>query len=228
MYKHPMLSVKEAASALGCDERWIREKLNQGTLKGEKRTIGLKDKWFVYKGEIDAALAKKGAPVSNNIQSEESDSAYFGVEEETIDVKAEPQVESENKYISGLEEIVKVIANQFAEKLDQQKEFTQQLQRELEDKDRQLKLLPDLEKKLAEAQAKEFEVRALEKQLLALEEEKAKAEKTAESLIEKISTEKDAQISQMQEELEAISSKVQELQKPWWKKWFSSTESIQS
>lgn len=228
MYKHPMLTVKEAAAALGCDERWIREKLNQGTLKGEKRTIGLKDKWFVYKGEIDSALAKKGTPASSNLQSDESNADYFGVEEETIDVNAETQVESENKYISGLEEIVKVIANQFAEKLDQQKEFTQQLQRELEDKDRQLKLLPDLEKKLAEAQAKEFEVRALEKQLSALEEEKAEAEKTAESLIEKISSEKDAQIIQMQEELAAINNKLQELQKPWWKKWFSSNEPTQS
>lgn len=60
MYKHPMLSVKEAAAALGCDERWIRERLNQGQLKGEKKNIGAKEKWFVYKGEIDAALARKG------------------------------------------------------------------------------------------------------------------------------------------------------------------------
>lgn len=64
MYKHPMLSVKEAAAALGCDERWIREKLNQGQLKGEKKNIGMKEKWFVYKGEIDAALARKGPPGS--------------------------------------------------------------------------------------------------------------------------------------------------------------------
>ncbi|MDX2106222.1 MAG: hypothetical protein SFY67_07455 [Candidatus Melainabacteria bacterium] len=228
MYKHPMLSVKEAAAALGCDERWIREKLNQGTLKGEKRTIGLKDKWFVYKGEIDAALAKKGTPAVNATNVEEADSSYFGVEEETIDVKAESQSDTDNRYIAGLEEIVKVIANQFAEKLDQQKEFTQQLQRELEDKDRQLKLLPDLEKKLAEAQEKEFEMKALEKQLLALEEKKAEAQKAAEEIIEKISSEKDTQINQMQEELLAINNKLQELQKPWWKKWFSSNETTQS
>lgn len=60
MYKHPMLSVKEAAVMLGCDERWIRERLNQGHLKGEKKNIGAKEKWFVYKSEIDAALARKG------------------------------------------------------------------------------------------------------------------------------------------------------------------------
>lgn len=77
MYKHPMLSVKEAAAALGCDERWIREKLNQGQLKGEKRTIGMKDKWFVYKGEIDAAIARKGphAPLEQTIESAQTNFA---------------------------------------------------------------------------------------------------------------------------------------------------------
>ena len=77
MYKHPMLSVKEAAAALGCDERWIREKLNQGQLKGEKRTIGMKDKWFVYKGEIDAAIARKGphAPLDQSMESSQTNFA---------------------------------------------------------------------------------------------------------------------------------------------------------
>lgn len=59
MNKHPMLSVKEAANLMGCDERWVRERLNQGQLKGEKKSIGLKEKWFVYAGEVEAALARR-------------------------------------------------------------------------------------------------------------------------------------------------------------------------
>lgn len=59
MNKHPMLSVKEAAQLMGCDERWVRERLNQGQLKGEKKNIGLKEKWFVYAGEVEAALEKR-------------------------------------------------------------------------------------------------------------------------------------------------------------------------
>src|ERR1700678_2623645 len=59
MNKHPMLSVKEAAQLMGCDERWVRERLNQGQLKGEKKNIGLKEKWFVYSGEVEAALEKR-------------------------------------------------------------------------------------------------------------------------------------------------------------------------
>ena len=63
MNKHPMLSVKEAAQIMGCDERWVRERLNQGQLKGEKKNIGLKEKWFVYAGEVEAALEKRnGVP----------------------------------------------------------------------------------------------------------------------------------------------------------------------
>jgi DNA repair exonuclease SbcCD ATPase subunit len=59
MNKHPMLSVKEAAQLMGCDERWVRERLNQGQLKGEKKNIGLKEKWFVYAGEVEAALERR-------------------------------------------------------------------------------------------------------------------------------------------------------------------------
>lgn len=64
MNKHPMLSVKEAANLMGCDERWVRERLNQGQLKGEKKNIGLKEKWFVYAGEVEAALAKRAGTAS--------------------------------------------------------------------------------------------------------------------------------------------------------------------
>lgn len=54
---------------MGCDERWVRERLNQGQLKGEKKNIGLKEKWFVYAGEVEAALARRTG--SSNINSSE-------------------------------------------------------------------------------------------------------------------------------------------------------------
>lgn len=66
MNKHPMLSVKEAANLMGCDERWVRERLNQGQLKGEKKNIGLKEKWFVYAGEVEAALARRTGTTNLN------------------------------------------------------------------------------------------------------------------------------------------------------------------
>ncbi len=171
MHKHPMLSVKEAASLLGCDERWIRERLNQGQLKGEKRFIGLKEKWFIYRGEIDAALARKGvAKAEDSIKpsfEESSDGTeYFGVDSSVEDVET---IEIENASQTSITELVRVIANEFAEKLDQQRELNWQLKVELEEKERQLRLIPDLqvqaERERKEAELKALEAIALEKQI---------------------------------------------------------------
>jgi hypothetical protein len=54
------LTVKQVATALGIDERSVREKLQQGTLKGNKKTVGQKDQWFVHQRDLDAELARRG------------------------------------------------------------------------------------------------------------------------------------------------------------------------
>src|ERR1700726_3582171 len=56
--KTPMVTTKQAAAALGIDERTIEERLVTGHLKGEKHHILFKEKWFVYKSEVDALIAK--------------------------------------------------------------------------------------------------------------------------------------------------------------------------
>ena len=73
MQKHPMLSVKEAAEALKIDERSVRDRLTNGTLKGEKKMVGLREKWYVYSSAIQSALAKQddfGGALSFNIPVE--------------------------------------------------------------------------------------------------------------------------------------------------------------
>jgi len=209
MQKHPMVSVKEAAAALGCDERWVREKLNQGQLKGEKKTIGMKEKWFVYKGEIDAAVAKRG----NSVTPEAIDQQYFGVADEVVDaVEANQDQSNELPANASITEIVRAIANEFADKLNEEKRVNLVLQSELEQKDRQLRLLPDLQKqaedehKAAEMQA--LEVEALKKQIAAMEEQRQDLEARA------------GQASELASDLQALKSKVEELQKPWWRKLF--------
>lgn len=72
MQKHPMLSVKEAAEALRIDERSVRDRLTNGTLKGEKKMVGLREKWFIYSGAVQSALAKQddlGAMFAKNADS---------------------------------------------------------------------------------------------------------------------------------------------------------------
>ncbi|MBX9686284.1 MAG: helix-turn-helix domain-containing protein [Candidatus Obscuribacterales bacterium] len=65
-----MLTVKQVAAALGIDERSVREKLNQGTLKGTKKTIGQKDQWFVHQRDLDAELVRRGlSPINRTGES---------------------------------------------------------------------------------------------------------------------------------------------------------------
>jgi len=54
-----MISVKEAAALLDLDERSIRERLINGNLRGEKRSHGQRDKWYVYAGAIETELKQK-------------------------------------------------------------------------------------------------------------------------------------------------------------------------
>jgi len=62
MRMHPLVTVKKAASILGVGKETIREKLMSGELKGEIRRIGLKDKWFIYSGEVDYLLENQRLP----------------------------------------------------------------------------------------------------------------------------------------------------------------------
>ena len=89
----------------------------------------------------------------------------------------------------------------------------------IEEQSRQLRLLPDFQKRAedekdrAEEERKSAELRALEiealnKQVAAMEEEK--------HLLEA----KVVEAASLAEDLQSLKSKVDELQKPWWKKWF--------
>jgi hypothetical protein len=62
MRVHPLVTVKKAASLLGVDKNVIREKLRSGELKGELRRVGMKDKWFVYSGEVDFLIENHRLP----------------------------------------------------------------------------------------------------------------------------------------------------------------------
>jgi len=53
-----MISVKDAAALLGCDKKYVREKLDQGLFKGEKRLDGEKEKWFVQRKDVEAELSR--------------------------------------------------------------------------------------------------------------------------------------------------------------------------
>lgn len=94
MQKHPMLSVKEAAEALRIDERSVRDRLTNGTLKGEKKMVGLREKWFIYSGAVQSALAKQDDMnfIGNSVAIQESN------EPQTIDATSVPFTETDDSF----------------------------------------------------------------------------------------------------------------------------------
>lgn len=94
MQKHPMLSVKEAAEALRIDERSVRDRLTNGTLKGEKKMVGLREKWFIYSGAVQSALAKQDDMnfIGNSVAVQESN------EPQTIDATPVPFTETDDSF----------------------------------------------------------------------------------------------------------------------------------
>jgi hypothetical protein len=52
MQIHPLFSVKKAAEVLGVEKQFLREQLENGAIRGEKRRVGERDKWFIYHGEV--------------------------------------------------------------------------------------------------------------------------------------------------------------------------------
>lgn len=236
--KNPMVTVAEAAIALGIDERTVREKLSKDEWKGEKRMIGMKEKWFMYRGELDRQVERlkilrpKERVSTNGMESVfESSEA---IEAETVDAQTVEIKNSEraDESISiAIDEVISKLTEQFSKQLNVEKEVVFSLKKELEDKERQLRLLPDFQKQAEDerkaAELKELEAEALRKQIEAMQELQAQAERSkqlAEDELQRLTQEKEAQITAVQDQLQALSAKVQELQKPkpsWWQKLFA-------
>jgi hypothetical protein len=53
MQSQPLVTVKQASMLLGVERGLLREKLKEGAIKGERRRVGNKDRWFVHSGELD-------------------------------------------------------------------------------------------------------------------------------------------------------------------------------
>jgi hypothetical protein len=68
MQMQPMVTVKRAAALLGIDKSVLRQRVSEGSLKGERRMIGSKEKWFLYCGELDALLDQRFADPSERAE----------------------------------------------------------------------------------------------------------------------------------------------------------------
>lgn len=260
------LSVKQVADVLGVSERAILKRLNNGQLKGTRRTNKYNTEvWWVYPNkDIRTALEESGRIdiLGGNDALSESDvvealdaQTIFEPPDDVLDASAtdrkggdsSPEREGQGAWAgqtraaaNGVaEELWSNLINRFLGELKERDQLIGAMRNELSDKDRQLKLLPDLEKQAeAERQAaelKELEAVALRKQIAAMQAEQTEADQAkqelertlvenqrkAEEEIERLKEEKEAQVKAIQEQFQALSATVQDLQKPWWKKLFS-------
>lgn len=176
------LTVKETAKVLGVSVRTIQNRLASNELSGKRITnqYGTSE-WRVWPNkEILEKL--KDFPADEFTTGGDRPSEEFQGGDSSAVLEAET-VESDNYYEDAqapIKSMIREMSQQFAEQLSKEKQLNFQLQRELQEKDAQLKLLPDFQKEAEErrkeAEAKELEAIALAKQVEAmrvLAEEKA-------------------------------------------------------
>lgn len=247
-----MISVKDAAALLGCDKKLVRDKLEQGQLKGEKRLDGGKEKWFVQKKDVEAELSKmpivtpKGtyhhrqkpaekarsevpatvapkapaprrkkttAPAAENNmffgvdvieivdvseadsfcqQADTTDGATFDFNEIAAygDICEQPVSPGPEEYFfdeyfeddgeevaagstadPSLLPAMQTMVKEFVRRIEMHRAVNARLVEELEQRDSQLRLLPDLERKADQVYKLEFEAAALRLQIACMEQE---------------------------------------------------------
>jgi hypothetical protein len=216
------ISVKEAALALGITPRAVSYRLEKGQLKGnltKNEATGVPE-WRIYPNkEILSALSQATAEDTATLDFEPNDV----IDAESIDDTAGSDTTQPSETRPGAADfqmIVEQCVRPLVEEVKAQALALAEKDRIIEDQSRQLRLLPDFQKRAedekarAEEERKAAELRALEiealnKQVAAMEEEKHLLEAKA------------GEAASLAEDLQSLKSKVDELQKPWWKKWFS-------
>lgn len=183
------LSVKQVAECLGVSPRAVIKRLNNQQLKGTRRPnkFGVEEWWVYPNKEIRSALEAAGK--SDILSGEElaSDAEIVDVFTENFspdqDESDNDQSDMSNQTTEGMkgaangvaEELWNNIIGKFLGQLQERDQLIGEMRSEIAEKDRQLKLLPDLEKaaekERQEAQLRALESEALKKQISALQEQ---------------------------------------------------------
>ena len=165
--------------------------------------------------------------------------------EEVYDQTLDEPVSWRQTELERLELMAEKLVKPLAERIEAQAIALSEQEKVIEEQKRQLRLLPDLQKQAEEerkeAELRSLEVEALKKQINALEEVKEESESKLASLeaerlaseeaqrkvqeleqaMSELQAQKEAETQTIQEQLNNLTNKLQELQQPWWKKWFT-------
>lgn len=261
------ISVKDAAAALGITNRAVLYRREKGQLKGQliKNDHGVPEYRIYPNKEIIEGLRKMGSPLVASATFQEADIVEaeaqtifepsddiqdIGIADSESDAAGSARtgewIEQSRATAGGAaEELWSNLITRFLEKLEEKDQLIGEMRSEIADKDRQLKLLPDLEKRAEEerkaAELRALETEALKKQIAAIEAQKEEAltaqqkveelEKQMERLrsaeaekLEQLKAEKEAQELAIQQQLAAVTEELQQLRKPWWKKMFGASD----
>lgn len=208
------VSVKEVASALGVTPRAVIYRLEKGDLKGVRtpNQYGVQE-WRIYPTKEIADKLKPSAgsqPASQELNFQPVDAE--AIEAEDVTTYEEPT--TEERAASGrpvelehLEIIAEKLMKPLAERIEAQAMALAEKDRIIEEQSRQLKLLPDLQKKAEEerkdAELKSLEVEALNKQIAALQEQiELKVSPEVEVRLEAEKATKEEELVRLKSELE--------------------------
>lgn len=182
------LSVKQVAECLGVSPRAVIKRLSNEQLKGVRRPnkYGVEEWWVYPNKEIRAALESAGksdiliddGPSSADAEVVDVYTENFSPEQDEQESNEEQEAPATLGSVRGsviAEELWNNIIGKFVGQLQERDMLIGEMRSEIAEKDRQLRLLPDLQKQ-AEKERKEAELYALEgealkKQISALQEQ---------------------------------------------------------
>lgn len=250
------LSVKQVAECLGVSSRAVLKRLSNGQLKGTRRKnkYGVEEWWIYPNKEIRESLESAGKTDLLSSADSISDAEVIEAFQEDFSPDEPEEFDASPNNVrattaAAAEELWNNIISKFLGELKERDQLIGEMRNEIGEKDRQLRLLPDLQKQAESerlaAENKALEIEALKKQISAMEEKQgetieqerriaeeaklkaADSSKQAEELAAEmalIKSQKEAETKAIQEQLAALTAQLQELKQPklsWWQKWFA-------
>ncbi|MBA4074046.1 MAG: hypothetical protein C0508_03330 [Cyanobacteria bacterium PR.023] len=244
-----LLSIKDAAAILNLDKKSVRERLINGQLLGEKKIVGDREKWFVHSHSVESTLAKRRsaqpqiqnqtAKTSQNLSSHAGHSSHSGQADSALQIlnvitatAVEADLESSLNQETSLP-----IRHSASEVL--RGEWYQQEKARIEDfiehaiSEQVLQPLVDrlsaeAAKQIAaatkaandELEVERLKAKRLEERVFELHEAKVELEVSMHQEIELLQLENAARENSVVEQLTALTQKLEELERPWWKRIF--------
>jgi len=213
-----MFTVKEVAAALGMTPRGVVQRLNRNQLKGTRKTnqFGTPE-WQVYATReitqaIEALRANPAAAPQQSFAPDSEDNFEDSIDAEGVEVDDSYEqadwIDVERK---RLEMLAETLVRPLTQQLTKQAAALREKELQLEDKDRQLRLLPDLQKRAEDEQrAANVDRKAAEER--ALEVIALKKQVTALEVIKDEATTKVASLEMENREVAAVQTKMQQLE----------------